>query len=73
MAKLIFNKAKMKELGGGSIKEFCERYSIKRNNLYRIENTSRKTKGSYAQQITERLIVMGCASWVNNPIIDKNA
>jgi len=65
MAKLVFNRAKMLELGNGSIKEFCEIYKIKRTNLYRIENTSRKTKGTYAQEITNRLISMDCAKWKN--------
>lgn len=66
MAKLIFNRAKMKELGNGSIKEFCEIYDIKRNNLYRIENTTRKTKGTYAYELTKRLIKMGVAQWEND-------
>lgn len=67
MARIVFDRAKMKDLGGGSIKGFCEAYNIKRTNLYRIENTTRKTPGTYAQKITERLISIGVAKWVNDP------
>lgn len=65
MAKLVFDKAKMIELGDGTIKGFCENYNIKRNNLYRMENTSRKEKGTYAHEVSKKLIALGVAKWVN--------
>ncbi len=65
MANLIFNRAKMNEIGGGNIKGFCEITNIKRGNLYRIENSTRTNDGTYAQEIAERLVKMGCAEWVN--------
>lgn len=66
MAKLVFDKAKMIELGDGTIKGFCETYNIKRNNLYRMENTSRKEKGTYAHEVSKKLIALGVAKWIND-------
>lgn len=72
MAKLVFNRAKMIELGDGTIKGFCDTYNIKRNNLYRLENTSRKEKGTYAHKIAKQLIALGCAKWVNDDEENNN-
>jgi len=66
MAKLVFDKAKMIELGDGTIKGFCETYNIRRNNLYRMENTSRKEKGTYAHEVSKKLIALGVAKWIND-------
>lgn len=65
MAKLVFDKAKMLELGDGSIKVFCEKFNFKRGSLYRMMDSTRKVQGTYAHAASLELIKLGVAKWVN--------
>ncbi|WP_456403509.1 hypothetical protein [Hydrogenimonas sp.] len=63
--KFVIDRAKLLNLGGGSVAEFCKRYDIDRQLFYSVIGRSRVSSGTQAHKIVEKLIEMGVGKFVN--------
>jgi hypothetical protein len=66
MAHFEVNMAKVKEIGGGSVKTFCARHGFPRIDIYAINGRNHFRDGSQAQRIMEKLLELGVGRWVND-------
>ena len=72
--RLKLDKAKMLNLGGGSISGFCRRYNMNRqlmSNLFR--GKSHVKEGTKTQKMVDTLIDLGAATWENVKRGEKDA
>lgn len=67
MAHFEVDVAKLKEIGGGSVKTFCERNGLPRCWIYDVDGRRSFRTGSKGQMVSEKLIALGIGKWVNDP------
>lgn len=73
MAHFTVDIAKLKEVGGGSVKTFCERNGLPRCDIYQVDGRKCFRDGSKGQRVAEKLIALGIGKWVNDEKVVKSA
>jgi len=74
-AKVEFrlDEAKMLNIGGGSISEFCERFNIDRIMMYNVRGKSYVRPNTKSAALVEKLINLGVGKYVNKNAEDNVA
>lgn len=62
---IVVDYRKIKELGGGSVKGFCDIYQLPYQQVYALHGKSHTRRNSKSADVFKKLTVLGCASVID--------